>query len=126
MATAGLNPSDIAQPIRSIVPGVAPAAQQGGRHAARCIAADLAGGRRAAFAYHDKGPLATIGRSAAVADLSPRLRFGGYLAWVVWWLVHISSLIDFRSKLQAMDGWGWQYWTGRRTARLIAGRRRRS
>jgi NADH dehydrogenase len=61
-----------------------------------------------------------------VADLSPRLRFGGYLAWVVWWLVHISSLIDFRSKLQAMDGWAWQYWTGRRTARLIAGRRRRS
>ena len=106
-----------------VVPGVAPAAQQGGRHAARCIAADLEGESRPAFAYRDKGSLATIGRSAAVADLSPRLRFGGYPAWVVWWLVHIWSLIDFRSKLRAMAGWGWQYWTGRRTARLITGRR---
>ena len=107
------------------VPGVAPAAQQGGRHAARCIEADLAGRPRPPFVYRDKGSLATIGRSAAVADLSPRLRFGGYPAWVVWWLVHIWSLIDFRSKLRAMAGWGWQYWTGRRTARLITGRSHR-
>lgn len=109
-----------------VVPGVAPAAQQGGRHVARCIAADLERTHRPTFVYRDKGSLATIGRSAAVADLSPRLRFGGYVAWVVWWLVHISSLIDFRSKLRAMTGWGWQYWTGRRTARLITGRRHHS
>ena len=108
------------------VPGVAPAAQQGGRHVARCIAADLGGTRRPVFIYRDKGSLATIGRSAAVADLSPRLRFGGHVAWVVWWLVHIWSLVDFRSKLRAMSGWGWQYWTGRRTARLITGRRHRT
>lgn len=28
---------------------------------------------------------------------------------------------DFRSKLRAMSGWGSQYWSGRRTARLITG-----
>ncbi len=103
------------------VPGVAPAAQQGGRHAARCIEADLAGAERPTFVYKDRGSLATIGRTKAVADLSPRLQFGGYFAWLIWWVVHIWSLVDFRSKLRAMSGWGWQYWTGRRNARLITG-----
>ncbi len=103
------------------VPGVAPAAQQGGRHVVRCIEADLDGRVRPTFTYVDKGSMATIGRSAAVVDLGPKLRFSGYLAWVVWWLVHIWSLIDFRSRIQAMSGWGWQYLTGRRNARLITG-----
>lgn len=103
------------------VPGVAPAAQQGGRHAAASIRADLSGLPRTAFTYHDKGSLATIGRSRAVADLGPRLRFGGYVAWVIWWLVHIMSLIDFRSRLSTMASWGWQYFTGYRGARLITG-----
>ena len=103
------------------VPGVAPAAQQGGHHVARCIDADLDHQPRPTFVYKDKGSMATIGRSKAVADLGPRLRFGGYFAWLTWWIVHIWSLIDFRSKLRAMSGWGWQYWTGRRNARLITG-----
>lgn len=108
------------------VPGVAPAAQQGGHHVAGCIAADLEGRHRTPFVYKDKGSMATIGRSAAVVDLGPRLRFGGYAAWVVWWLVHIWSLIDFRSRFRAMSGWGWQYLTGRRNARLITGIHARS
>lgn len=107
------------------VPGVAPAAQQGGRHVARCIDRDLHGTARPVFAYSDRGSLATIGRSAAVADLGPRLQFGGYFAWVTWWAVHIWSLIDFRSRFRAMSGWGWQYLTGRRNARLITGVRTR-
>jgi len=101
------------------VPGVAPAAQQGGQHVARCIDADVASEPRPTFVYKDKGSMATIGRSKAVADLSPRLQFGGYVAWLIWWIIHIWSLIDFRSKLRAMSGWGWQYWTGRRNSRLI-------
>lgn len=102
------------------VPGVAPAAQQGGQHVARCIEADLAAEARPTFTYKNKGSMATIGRSKAVADLG-RLRFGGYLAWLVWWAVHIISLIDFRSKASAMISWGWQYLTGQRIARLITG-----
>lgn len=105
----------------AVVPGVAPAAQQGGRHVARCIEADLGGSARPTFTYKDKGSMATIGRSKAVADLSPRLRFGGYPAWLVWWAVHILTLIDFRSKASAMASWGWQYVTGQRIARLITG-----
>ena len=104
------------------VPGVAPAATQGGQHVARCIAADLAGNTRAPFTYKDKGSMATIGRSKAVAYLGPRLQFGGYFAWLVWWVVHIMTLIDFRSKASAMANWGWQYLTGQRVARLITGR----
>ena len=101
------------------VPGVAPAAIQGGQHVAAMIEADLDGGQRRAFRYEDKGSLATIGRSAAVADLSPRLRFGGRAAWFLWWLVHIMSLVDFRSKTTVVASWMWQYLTYGRQARLI-------
>ena len=104
------------------VPGVAPAATQGGQHAARCIVADLAGNSRPLFKYKDKGSMATIGRSKAVAYLGPKLQFGGYFAWLVWWVVHLMTLIDFRSKASAMSNWGWQYLTGQRVARLITGR----
>ncbi len=65
--------------------------------------------------------MATIGRSKAVADLGPRLRFGGTLAWLAWSVVHILTLIDFRSRLRTMSSWNWQYWTGSRSARLITG-----
>ena len=101
------------------VPGVAPAAQQAGDHVAASIEADLAGRPRPVFRYRDKGSMATVGRSAAVVDLGRGLRFSGLAAWVVWWLVHIWSLIEFRSRLRVMGSWGWQYLTGRRDARLI-------
>ena len=101
------------------VPGVAPAAQQGGEFAAASIKDDLAGRPRSKFIYNDKGSLATIGRSAAVADLGPRLQFSGYLAWIIWWVVHIWSLIGFRSRAMVMASWAWQYLTRRRHARLI-------
>jgi NADH dehydrogenase len=108
------------------VPGVAPAATQGGQHVARCIKADLAASERSTFVYKDKGSMATIGRSKAVAYLGPKLQFGGYFAWLVWWAVHILTLIGFRSKVSAMASWGWQYLTGQRVARLITGRAARA
>lgn len=100
------------------VPGVAPAAQQGGKHAVSCIEADLAGEPRPEFVYFDKGSMATVGRSRAVVEIR-RLRFSGFLAWVIWWLVHIWSLVGFRSRATVMAGWAWQYVTRRRDARLI-------
>ncbi len=103
------------------VPGVAPAAEQGGQHAAACIKADLAGSNRPAFVYKDKGSMATIGRSKAVADLGPKLRFGGRAAWLLWGVVHVWSLIGFRSRIRTMSSWNWQYITGQRGARLITG-----
>jgi NADH:ubiquinone reductase (H+-translocating) len=104
----------------SPVPGVAPAAIQGGAFAARQILADLAGRPRTPFRYRDKGSLATIGRAAAVADLG-RVKLSGFVAWLAWWAVHIFFLIGFRSRLLVMFGWAWSYFTFQRGARLITG-----
>ena len=103
------------------VPGVAPAAEQGGEHAAAAIKADLAGTDRPTFVYNDKGSMATIGRSKAVAMIGDRIQFGGYAAWALWGLVHVASLIGFRSKARTMSSWVWQYITDQRSARLITG-----
>ena len=105
----------------SLVPGVAPAAIQQGRHAAINIRRSVAGRPTLPFVYRDKGSLATIGRAAAVAEIG-RLRFGGFLAWLAWLLIHIFYLIGFRNRLWVMAGWAWSYVTFRRGARLITGR----
>jgi NADH dehydrogenase len=99
------------------VPGVAPAAIQMGRHAARCIAADLAGRPRPRFRYVDKGSLATIGHAAAVAHFG-RLRFGGLVAWLLWVFVHVWFLIGFRARLVVLFEWAWAWLTWQRVARV--------
>jgi NADH dehydrogenase len=100
------------------VPGVAPAAMQQGRHVAEVIRADLEGSPRPTFHYHDKGSLAQVGRTAAVAHFG-RLEFSGFLAWMLWWSIHIAYLIGFRSRILVLFGWGWQWFTVQRGARLI-------
>ena len=100
------------------VPGVAPAAMQMGRHAARSITRDLAGKTRRRFKYSDKGSLATIGRARAVADIRG-LRFGGFVAWFAWLAIHIFYLIGFRNRFFVLAGWAWHYLTFRRGARII-------
>ena len=103
------------------LPGVAPVAIQSGRHAARNIRALAAGGTAVPFRYFDKGSLATIGRAKGVGTIG-RLELRGFLAWWVWWLVHIAYLIGFRNRLVVMIGWAWQYFAFSRGARLITGR----
>jgi NADH dehydrogenase len=101
------------------LPGIAPVALQQGRHVGRVIAARVSGdGRQLPFRYVDKGTLATIGRSYAVADLHG-LRLKGFLGWLTWMAVHIFYLIGFRNRLQVMVQWAWQYFTYQRGARLI-------
>ncbi len=104
-----------------IVPGVAPAAIQSGQHVALAIRARMAGRPTAPFVYRDKGSLATIGRAAAVGSLAG-FEVRGFLAWWLWWIVHIAYLIGFRNRLSVMIGWAWQYFAFRRGARLITGR----
>lgn len=101
-----------------LVPGVAPAAMQQGRHVARQILADLGGKTRRPFRYRDKGSLATIGRARGVADLGP-LEFGGFGAWLAWLAIHIVYLIGFRNRLFVMLSWAWSYLTFRRGVRII-------
>jgi NADH:ubiquinone reductase (H+-translocating) len=103
------------------VPGVAPAAMQAGRHAANVVLADLGNRPRPAFRYRDKGSLATIGRSSAVANFPGLPGFSGFPAWVLWWLIHLLYLVGFRSRLLVWFGWAWQWLTFQRGARLITG-----
>ncbi|MDA0372487.1 MAG: NAD(P)/FAD-dependent oxidoreductase [Planctomycetota bacterium] len=103
------------------VPGVAPAAVQAGRHAAKNVRRALSGERLQAFRYRDKGSLATVGRAAAVAQFG-RFRIAGLVAWWLWWVVHIFYLIGYRNRLAVMIGWAWQYFAFSRGARLITGR----
>ncbi len=102
------------------IPGVAPAAMQMGRQAARNVARAVLGLPPEPFRYQDKGALATIGRGAAVAAFS-RSSYSGYLAWWIWLGVHIFFLIGFRNRLLVLFQWAWAYWTLRRGARLITG-----
>jgi NADH dehydrogenase len=104
-----------------MVPGVAPAAIQAGRAAARNIAALVRGDQTRPFVYRDKGSLATIGRAKAVGQIG-RMEFSGWFAWWVWWVVHIAYLVGFRNRIAVMMGWAWQYFAFSRGARLITGR----
>lgn len=103
------------------VPGIAPAAIQAGRAAGENVAALVAGRPTRPFRYVDKGSLATIGRAAAVGTIG-RFEVTGFLAWWIWWLIHIAYLIGFRNRLSVMIGWAWQYFAFARGARLITGR----
>jgi NADH dehydrogenase len=100
------------------VPGVAPAAIQMGKFAARQIKRSVAGKPREEFEYLDKGSLATIGRSRAVADLG-KLHISGYFAWLAWLFIHLLFLIGFRNRFFVMTEWAWAYLTYNHSARLI-------
>jgi len=110
-----------------MVPGVAQGAIQGGRYVAKIIKAEVGAvnsGKpapaRAPFRYRDKGSLATIGRNKAVADIGG-WRFGGFIAWALWAVVHVMFLVSFRNRVAVMFGWVWSYLFFDRGARLITG-----
>jgi NADH dehydrogenase len=102
------------------LPGLAPVAMQQGRHAAEVIAARLDGTEPGAFAYRDKGQLATIGRGRAVADLG-RLQLSGPVAWLTWLLVHIYHLLGVENRLIVLTRWLFSLTTRAGDARVIIG-----
>jgi NADH:quinone reductase (non-electrogenic) len=104
-----------------LVPGVAPAAIQMGLAVAKNIARDLRREARKTFHYRDKGSLATIGRSRAVATVRG-LHFSGFIAWLSWALVHIFFLIGFKNRFFVLADWMWAYFSYQRGARLITDR----
>ncbi|HEX3122899.1 MAG TPA: NAD(P)/FAD-dependent oxidoreductase [Rhodanobacteraceae bacterium] len=105
-----------------LVPGIAPAAKQMGRHVAGTIRARLAGRNTTPFRYRDYGNLATIGRMAAVVDLHG-LRLSGLLAWWFWLAAHVFFLIGFRNRIVVLLNWFMAYWSYQRAARIIVGQR---
>jgi NADH:ubiquinone reductase (H+-translocating) len=103
------------------LPGVAPVAMQQGRYVGSLIKGRLEGKvDQKHFHYWDKGNLATVGRSFAIADLG-KIRLSGLIAWLAWIVVHIYYLIGFRNRTVVLFEWAWAYFTFQRGARLITG-----
>jgi len=100
------------------VPGVSPAAIQMARFIARIIQDEAIGSKRPAFAYWDKGSMATIGRSAAVVSFAG-LHIRGLFAWLMWLFVHLIFLMNMRSRVTVFLHWVWAYVTWERGARVI-------
>jgi NADH dehydrogenase len=107
------------------VPGVSPAAMQMAGHAVQIIEDELKApfpghAPRPAFKYWDKGTMATIGRSAAVAKVG-KMEFSGFPAWVAWLVIHLVFLVGFRNKIAVLFQWAYSYFTYKRGARIITG-----
>jgi NADH:ubiquinone reductase (H+-translocating) len=100
-------------------PQLAPVAMQGARHVARQIEARMCGLEGKPFVFTDRGIMATIGRNAAVVELPNGLRATGYVAWILWLVLHLMQLVGFRNKVQVFVNWAWNYFTFDRSARLI-------
>jgi NADH dehydrogenase len=100
------------------LPGLAPVALQQGRFIARNILRELKNQSRQNFTYLDKGQMATIGKCRAIVETG-HLKFGGFLAWLTWLVIHIYYLTGFKNKLFVTLSWAWSYLTFRRGARLI-------
>ena len=90
------------------LPGVAPVAMQMGRYVAKAVRFRLRSKELGPFKYKDKGNLATIGRARAVADLPPRIRVGGFIAWALWLGIHLFYLIGFQNRLLVLLRWALQ------------------
>src|SRR6266436_1560296 len=102
-----------------LMPGVAQPAIQEGRYVARLIGNRVAGTKPPKpFWYWDKGDLAIVGRTYAVADLR-FLRFSGFPAWLVWAGIHIYFLIGFANRFFVLVQWALAFLTKRRRVRVL-------
>src|SRR5919205_277009 len=87
------------------LPGVAQVAIQGARYTAEAIERRLAGkAPQGPFRYHDKGSMATISRFHAVADIN-KLKFEGFLAWLIWLVIHLFYIVGFKSRITTVLHW---------------------
>ena len=100
------------------LPGVAPVAIQQGQRAAKNILLRIEGKEGKPFQYFDKGKLATIGRSAAVAE-ADGFKIRGFSAWVAWLFVHLLYLAEFQDRVLVCLRWIWSYLTWYWGVRLI-------
>jgi len=100
------------------LPQMAPVAMQMGEYVARHIVARERGRSIPPFRYRDRGSMAVIGRSAAVARIFGR-RFRGFIAWVIWLVLHLLQLIDFRNRLLVVISWAYDYLLFERKVGLI-------
>ena len=100
-------------------PMLIPVAKQQGILAAKNILRRLKGWQQQPFAYIDRGIMATIGRSRAVAYIFNHFKLSGYFAWIAWLGLHLVALLGFRNRLNVMVNWVWNYFTYDRSVRII-------
>lgn len=100
-------------------PQMIPVAQQQAELAGSNILAEINGKALDNFEYHDRGVMATIGRSRAVAWLFYRFQISGFVAWMVWLFFHLISLVGFRNRVSVFISWVWNYLTYDRSVRII-------
>lgn len=100
-------------------PMMIPVAQQQAKLAAKNILNDMKGESPEAFTYKDKGIMATIGRRRAVAWLYNKIQLKGFLAWIVWLVFHLMTLMGFRNRASVFISWVWNYFTYDRSVRII-------
>lgn len=93
------------------LPQQAQPAIQGGRHVGKVIQAGLTGKEIKPFKYRDKGTMATIGRSSAVAQISHLPRLTGFLAWIIWVFLHIAMLLSNRNRFATLTNLAARYLT---------------
>jgi NADH dehydrogenase len=108
------------------LPGVAQVAMQQGRYAAKSIFRQVTNkSPLPPFRYFDKGNLAVVGKNFAVLQ-SGRFRMSGFLAWLVWALIHIQFLAESSLRLSVFFQWVWTYISSKRGDRLIIERREKA
>jgi NADH:ubiquinone reductase (H+-translocating) len=101
------------------LPGVAQVAMQQGRYAAKCIDRIVTGRQPLPpFRYFDKGNLAVVGKNFAVLQ-SAGVNLSGFVAWLIWALIHIQFLATTSLRLSVFLQWIWTYLSDQRSARLI-------
>jgi NADH dehydrogenase len=101
------------------LPGVAQVALQQGKYAARSISRKVAGqSPLSPFRYFDKGNLAVVGRNFAVLQ-SAGFELSGFVAWLVWAVIHIQFLAEPSLRFSVFLQWIWTYISGKRAERLI-------
>lgn len=103
------------------LPQLAQPAMQGGKYVAALLKAGLDGKQVDRFRYHDKGSLATIGRSSAVAEIHRGPSLTGFIAWVIWIVVHLFYLLGGRNRLATMVNLGAKYLFWNRGHNAIVG-----
>ncbi len=103
------------------VPGTAQPAIQEGKYVGRVVDARLRGSDPPPpFHYRDLGAMAVIGRTSAVADLFGRVRLGGFLAFLIWGAIHLTYLVGWGNRFEAVTRWMWTILARNRRERLIS------
>lgn len=101
-----------------VLPMVAQVAIQSGVKAAQNIIHQIAGRAPEPFHYADRGSMIAIGRKAAGVAIGKRT-FKGFIAWLMWLVIHLFNLIGFRNRVMVLTNWAWDYLLYERAVRYV-------